>query len=95
MYGNHMTTAWWILAGFGGVIVWRLILWAAFSLIAAGRDRRATRTSTADAREVLERRLALGEISLEEYDRIRTALAAYASDSREATPNQPPAATPA
>ncbi|MFI4977258.1 MAG: hypothetical protein ACHQC8_01050 [Solirubrobacterales bacterium] len=95
MYGNHMTTAWWILAGFGGLIVWGLILWFLFSLIAAVRDRRTTRGSTADAGEVLDRRLALGEIGLEEYERIHAALEAPASESRDATPNQPPATTPA
>jgi uncharacterized membrane protein len=95
MYGNHMTTAWWILAGFGGLIVWGLILWVAFRVIAAARDRPAALGSTADASEVLDRRLARGEIGLDEYERIHSTLEVAASQSRDAIPSQPSAATPA
>ena len=95
MYANHMTTAWWILASLGGAIVWGLILWARFSLLSDLRDRRATRRPRATPGEMLEHRLAHGEIGLEEYERIRTALGASATvragEPRDPAHNRPPA----
>ncbi len=90
-----MTTAWWILAGLGGLIVWGLLFWTLFSLISGVRDRHTRRDTPPGAGEALERRLARGEIGLDEYERIHTALQVPAGESRDATPNQPPAATSA
>jgi uncharacterized membrane protein len=76
MYGNHMTSGWLALAILGEVIVWGLIIFALYGSIAEFRGRRTTRRSPAAPSEVLERRLAAGEIRQAEYEQLRAALAA-------------------
>jgi putative membrane protein len=100
MYANHMSTAWWVLASLGGLIVLGLTLWTLYSVISSPHSKAATDASPATASEVLERRLAAGEIDTEEYEQIRSTINAAATPSpterRIGTRNQPPRpATPA
>ena len=94
MYGNHMTTAWWILASLGGLIVWGLILWTLYGILSKPRGGDATRTSPDTPSELLERRLAADEIDRYEYEQINRALRAPTTSPREehrdATHRQPP-----
>jgi uncharacterized membrane protein len=64
---NHMGWGWGILMMLGWVILLGLFV---MLLVSAMRDR----GSSPSAREVLDKRLAAGEISIEEYDRARTAM---------------------
>lgn len=74
MYADHMNTGWWILAGLGGLIVWGLILWTLYDLVSRLLSRGSAPTARSTAGEVLERRLASGEIDQREYEQIRAAL---------------------
>lgn len=89
MYWDHMNTGWWVLMSLGGVIVWGLIVWAALTIIREARDRRPDAAATASATEVLDQRLARGEIGVEEYHRIRDTLHGSATARRDSTPKPP------
>jgi putative membrane protein len=68
----HDTGAgWWVLMTLGWLAVVALAVWAVGSL-ARGRDGEREAPS---AREVLDRRLAEGDITVEEYQRLRDAMA--------------------
>ena len=73
MYWNgHMSTAGWILS-----IVWTLIIialviagivWLVSAVSTRGTEMRA---SSASARAILDRRLASGELTIEQYNQLR------------------------
>lgn len=70
---------WWILTTVGMIAFWGLVIYAIVWLIRGGRPQDAWRPTSErpdpDApQEILRRRLARGEISLEEYERLRAAL---------------------
>jgi uncharacterized membrane protein len=67
----------WVLMSLGWVFVAALVIWAVVSLVRSrdGDRRQAT------ARETLDRRLADGAISVEEYERLH--------DAMHATPAHP------
>ena len=77
---NHMSWGWGILMTLGWVILLGLFV---MLLVSAMRDRGGS-----SAREVLDRRLAAGEITIEEYERVRGAMSADAG-------RRPPAGPPA
>ncbi len=53
----------------GGILVWGLIIWSVVTF-ARGRSDQPDRT----AREILDHRLATGELSTDEYTRLRDAM---------------------
>ena len=66
---------WWVLGSVGMVAFWGLVIWAILTLVRGGGIR--ADSVPADERrpvDILEARLARGEISVEEYERIRHAL---------------------
>ena len=70
--GNHMSNwgaGWWILMVFLMVVFWGLVIvgivWLVRFLAQGGRHREST------AAEILYRRFALGEVSVEEYEERR------------------------
>ncbi|MBE0607851.1 MAG: SHOCT domain-containing protein [Dehalococcoidia bacterium] len=73
MWGAHEGMAWWML--FGGVF-WVLFIGTMVYLFASTFGRRTgdTQGRSETPLEVAKRRLASGEISHEEYERIRDAL---------------------
>ena len=75
MYWNgHMTAAGWIIAILWTVIILALIAGAIAWLISALTSRSAGApgvTSEGSAREILDRRLAKGELTLEQYRELR------------------------
>ena len=83
MYWNgHMTTAGWVVAILWTVIILALIVGAIAWLASAlsNRDTNAAGSPVeGSAREILDRRLARGELSVEQYKELR------ASIDREAT----------
>jgi putative membrane protein len=75
--GDHMDFdgGWWIVMGLGMILFWGLlvlgIVWLVREL--SGRGPRAARSGS-EALEILDRRLAEGEISIEEHEQRRKAL---------------------
>jgi uncharacterized membrane protein len=93
MYWNgHMTTAGWVVAILWTVIILALIAGAIAWLVSALRSDGAGApgaTSEASAREILDRRLAKGEISLDQYKELREAIGAEAPRvSRDPLPSR-------
>ena len=78
---NHMDWGWGILMTLGWVIVLGLL---AALLVAAIRDRGGT-----SARDLLDKRLAAGEISVEEYERARAAMSREGGDRPASGPPAP------
>ena len=72
---HDMSWGWGVLMAIGWIAVWALIIGGALTLL---RDRRGPSPS-----DVLKQRLASGEISVEEYDRLRNTISG---------PGTPPAA---
>ncbi|HEY7893143.1 MAG TPA: hypothetical protein VIC05_13130 [Solirubrobacteraceae bacterium] len=99
MYWNgHMSTGGWIISVLWTVIVLALVAAAIVWLISAlsrGNpvDRSAVDRSEASAREIIDRRLAQGEITIAEYGRLRDALSGKAAqvpvESGSAQPASP------
>jgi uncharacterized membrane protein len=93
MYWNgHMTTAGWIIAILWTVIILALIAGAIAWLISALTSRSAGAlgvTSEGSAREILDRRLAKGELTLEQYRELRDELGGQGPrSSREPLPSR-------
>lgn len=81
MYG--VGWGWWLLMSVGMVAFWGLVIWGIVTLARGGVPRSPLQEKEQDRPlEILQRRLARGEISVEEYDKLRDALVA----SRERTP---------
>jgi putative membrane protein len=86
-WGNHMTTGGWIFSIFGTLIILGLIVAAIVWFI---RDRGSqtasggTQTASGEsARAILDRRLARGELNLEQYNQLHATLA----DKQAKTPD--------
>lgn len=82
-YQHNMGAGGWIFMALGNIIIWSLviafIIWLARDL--RTRPHRHHITSAASAGEILDRRLASGEISSEQYQQLHTTLATKHSDS--------------
>jgi len=83
-WGNHMTTGGWIFSIFGTLIVLGLIVAAIVWLI---RDHGSQTAANESASEILDRRLADGELNLEQYNQLRETLVA---EQAAATPDPRP-----
>jgi putative membrane protein len=72
--GDHMDGGWWVVMGLGMVLFWALVIVGAIWLVRelAGRGGRLGREP--DAMEVLDRRLAEGTISPDDYRERRAIL---------------------
>ena len=87
-WNGHMTTGAWIFSIFGALIVLAVIVWL-FSTV--GSRGAGGATSGSSAGEILDRRLAGGELTIEQHGQIHKALADKAP--RSAPDLQPPQAT--
>ena len=98
MYWNgHMTTAGWIIAVLWTVIIFALIAGAVYWLVSAlasgGRGTTTATTADTSAREILDRRLAKGELTIEQYKELRDAIGGEAPlSSGEPLPSRPASA---
>ena len=75
MWGMHdVGTGWWIVMSLSMVGFWALVIWAIWRVTADRRvvDGRSGADETPT--EILERRLAAGEITVAEYDARRDAI---------------------
>ena len=86
MYWNgHMSTAGWILSVLWTLIIVALVVAGIVWLVSTLSNREAGgSTSSASAREILDRRLASGEITVEQYQQLRDTL----SGEREGNPSR-------
>jgi uncharacterized membrane protein len=84
MYGgNHMSAGIWI-AIFGAVVIVALIVTAIIWLLSNRGGR--PKASAASAGEILDRRLASGEITSEQYDELSERLGVAPRDQRPPSP---------
>lgn len=83
VYYHHMGWGWGILTALGFLLLIALVVGVVLSLV---RERRAE-----SSRELLDRRLASGEISVEEYERLRCAMSAGSGEGRPTAPPPAPA----
>lgn len=75
-WDGHMTTGGWIMMILWTVIVFALIAAAIYWLATSYRAGSATAaTKDASAREILDQRLAKGELTIEQYQQLRDTLA--------------------
>lgn len=72
MHGD-MGSGWGIIMLIGMILFWSLVVVFAIWLLRGGGNPNATASET--PLEILKQRLAQGEISIEEYDRLRDKLA--------------------
>ena len=70
-YGEHW--AWWQggLMWAGMLLFWGLLIWGAYVLVTNLTRKPGPSDSGGDAQQILDQRLARGEISPEEYQRLR------------------------
>lgn len=66
---------WWLLMSVGMVTFWALVIYGVVWLARGGGSQAPNERPPESAHEVLKRRLAGGEISIEEYERARRAMA--------------------
>ena len=81
MYWNHMDLGWGVLMTVGWIVLIALLI---VVLVNATRDRQ-----TMSARDLLDTRLAAGEISVEEYERARAAITSEAGSRPASGPPAP------
>jgi uncharacterized membrane protein len=84
VYYHHMGWGWGILMTLGWIVLIALFVAVVYSVI---RDRRYSRGPS--AREVLDRRLASGEISVEEYERTLSAMSRHEKGGGTPGPARP------
>jgi uncharacterized membrane protein len=86
-YQHNMGAGGWIFMALGNIVIWGLIIafivWLARDL--RTRPHRHHISSGASASEILDRRLASGEINPAQYQQLHTTLAMHAGDSARAT----------
>ena len=89
MYGDHMSAGGWVFSIFVTLVVIGLIVAVLIWLASARASPRSGRSigpeRDASARDVLERRLASGEITADHYDEVRAKLDGASASS----PNPP------
>jgi uncharacterized membrane protein len=93
MYWNgHMTTGGWVISILWTVIIFVLIAGAIAWLVSELSNRNPRRTDTTSegsAREILDRRLAKGELTIEQHRELREAIGDGATTTRgQAQPAQ-------
>jgi putative membrane protein len=53
------------------LVFWLMVIWIVYAFVTSGPPRTRSREDGADARQILDQRLARGEIDAEEYRRLR------------------------
>ena len=80
MWGMHdVGWGWWLVMSIGMLAFWALVIYGAFWLARTSVGQSPNSEQPKSPEEVLKRRLAAGEISVEEYERVRQTLAGAAT----------------
>lgn len=82
----------WLLGAFMMVAFWGLIIWGIWYLVTSSTRNVTTPSASAGAKEVLDMRLARGEIDAGEYERLRKLMDAPVGHS-PSEPQKVPATT--
>ena len=89
-WGNHMGTGDWIFSILGTLIILGLIVALIVWAVSPRGDRGGSATATGESpREILDRRLASGELTVEQYEQLRGALNDAASMTSDSRPRDP------
>jgi putative membrane protein len=90
-WGDHMSTGGWIFSILGTLIILALIVGLIGWAVATASDRggRGAPPSRASARDILDRRLASGELTAEQYEQLRETLGNSPSATRDPQPPRP------
>jgi uncharacterized membrane protein len=92
-WGDHMSTGDWVFSLLGTLIVLALIVATIVWLVSALTDRGSAATaSTPSAREILDRRLASGELTIEQYKQLSETLEDGQPARRDPQPPRPASA---
>jgi len=67
--------AWWVLSSIGMLAIWTLVLYGIYLLIRSAGGESSRADAPEPPQEILKRRLAAGEIGVDEYEHLRDALA--------------------
>jgi putative membrane protein len=86
LYGDHMSGSDWAFSVLWMVFAILLIIGVIWAITGLGRRDQPGRSSSRSGREILDERLARGEIDPDEYDRLRERL-------ERSTPPQKPTPT--
>jgi putative membrane protein len=74
-YVHSLGWGWWVLMSIGMVAFWGVVIWGIIALVrGVGSGPRQQASETDRPLDILQRRLARGEISAEEYEQLRDAL---------------------
>ena len=73
-YMHDIGWGWWLLMSIGMVAFWALIVYGVVALVRGDRTERTDQPPPGTPRDTLDRRLASGELSMEEYEELRAAL---------------------
>jgi putative membrane protein len=74
-YMHNFGWGWWLLMSIGMVAFWALVIFGIVWLVRGGQAvRERDESSPESPRQILKRRLAQGEISVEEYERLLATL---------------------
>jgi putative membrane protein len=69
-YMHNLGWGWWLLMSIGMIAFWGVVIYGAVWLLRGGSPQRPEQPPPEHSREILERRLVRGEISVEEYERL-------------------------
>jgi putative membrane protein len=82
-YMHDIGWGWWVLMSVGMVAFWGLVIWGIVTLVRGGTSNpEPSQNEPERPLEILQRRLARGEIPVEEYEKLQDALIG----GRERTP---------
>ncbi len=96
-WDGHMTTGGWILAILWMVIIVGLIAGALYWLVASLTGKTTSQqssTTEGSAREILDRRLAKGELTIEQYKQLRETIGEESPPGGQPSPPARPAGAP-
>jgi uncharacterized membrane protein len=86
-FGNHMSTGGWAVSIVAMLIILGLIVAMVIWLVSERRDRGGSDSAAGEtAREILDRRLAGGELTAEQYQQLRETLSDGAHSTGGARP---------
>jgi uncharacterized membrane protein len=93
MYSNHhMSTGGWIFSILGMIILLALALGTVVWIVSEMTNRRRMGSASVAAGETLDRRLASGELTVEQYEQVRHTLGQTSPRPPESKPSHPAAA---
>ena len=89
-WGHHMGTGDWIFSILGTLIIVGMVVGLIAWAVPARGDRGSSAAATGDsAREILDRRLASGELTVEQHAQLREALSDAPSPTANSRPRDP------